>query len=129
MELNAGEIKKALKCCGNENGCQGCPRNYSDPYDTVDCRERLMRDAVSVIRELTEENGRLRAEVSVKKKLLDKCVDLEDKVRADTVKEMQNRIAQSIGTYTKESYVYVYAWFALIDKIAEEMLEGNNDNT
>ena len=88
-----------------------------------------MRDAASVIRELAEENGRLRAEVSVKKKLLDKCIDLEDKVRADTVMEMQNRIAQSIGTYTKESYVYVYAWFALIDKIAEEMLEGNNDNT
>lgn len=43
---------------------------------------------------------------------------------ADTLREMQNRLTQAIGTYTKESYVYIYAWFKLIDQIAEEIITG-----
>ena len=43
---------------------------------------------------------------------------------ADTLREMQNRLTQAIGTYTKESYVYVHAWFKLIDQIAEEIIKG-----
>ena len=43
---------------------------------------------------------------------------------ADTLSEFKNRLAQAIGTYTNESYVYVYAWFKLIDQIAEEIIGG-----
>lgn len=46
----------------------------------------------------------------------------------DTLREMQNRLTQAIGTYTKESYVYVYAWFKLIDQIVEEIIEGGDTN-
>ena len=48
-------------------------------------------------------------------------------VVADTLMELQNRLAQAIGTYTDKSFVYVLAMFKLIDKIAKEMLEGNNE--
>ena len=48
-------------------------------------------------------------------------------VRADTVREMQERIAQYIGTYTDKSFVYVSAMFKLIDRVAKEMLEGNDE--
>ena len=43
---------------------------------------------------------------------------------ADTLRELKNRLAQAIGTYTDKSLVYVYAWFKLIDQIAEEIIEG-----
>ena len=46
---------------------------------------------------------------------------------ADTVSELQNRLAKSIGTYTDKSFVYVNAWFKLIDQIAKEMIEGESD--
>ena len=59
MEFNAEQIKRVLEHCTNwavETGCKGCP------YDG-DCIEMdVMNDALSLIKELTEENERLRAE-------------------------------------------------------------------
>jgi hypothetical protein len=67
------------------------------------------------IKRLTEENERLKAEVSVKKKLLDKCVDLEDRVKADTVREFAERLkAICWGEIISPS---------TIDRIAKEILE------
>ena len=43
---------------------------------------------------------------------------------ADTVSEFKNRLTRAVGTYTNESFVYVHAWFKLIDQIAEEMIKG-----
>lgn len=63
---------------------------------------------------LAEENERLKAEVSVKKKLLDKCVDLEDRVKADTVREFAERLK---AICRREIIVP-----STIDRIAEEML-------
>lgn len=58
------------------------------------------------IKRLTEENERLKAEVSVKKKLLDKCVDLEDRVKDDTVKRFAEKLEitlmSRLVTATKE---------------------------
>ena len=130
MELNAGEIKKALKCCGDGsiNGCQGCPRNYSDPCETADCRERLMRDAISVIRELAEENGNLRASTIDYRNIPYIVAD----TRADTVRKMQERVKQAICDNTYPDFDKngkpVNIWKATtgydaIDQIAKEMLE------
>lgn len=49
---------------------------------------------------------------------------IKAEVRADTLQELRNRLIQCIGTYTNKSFVYVDAWFALIDQIVKEMVEG-----
>lgn len=43
-------------------------------------------------------------------------------VKADTVREMQTRLTQYIGTYTDKSFVYVSAMFKLVDQIAKELI-------
>jgi glucose-6-phosphate-specific signal transduction histidine kinase len=79
----------------------------------------LTLSALSLIKELTEENERLRAEVSVKKKLLDKCVDLEDKVKADTVRKMHSEIeARCI-----KGGIYPAFVARTIDQIAKEIID------
>ena len=84
-------------------------------------------------KELTEENERLKSvEFTcgfVKPHKVLECPIFDEIVRtkADTVREMQDRIAQYIGTYTDKSFVYVSAMFKLIDRVAKEMLEGNNE--
>ena len=116
MELNREQIIKALECCPEQEYCGDCP------YDN-ECMgmEFLILDALSLIKELTEENERLRAEVSVKKKLLYKCVDLEDRVKADTVRKMQERLKAKANE--NETFPYGgYIHFDDIDPIAKEML-------
>lgn len=116
--MERDDIIKALECCTEQDYCVLCPCDN-------ECigMESLMLDALSLIKELTEENGNLRASTIDYRNI----PNIVAEARADTVKEMKNRIAQKIGTYTKESYVYVHAWFKLIDKIAKEMLEGTAD--
>ena len=72
------------------------------------------------IKELTKENERLRAEVSVKKKLLDKSVDLEDKVKADTVRKMQERLGEHFVEHNEVKYGGGLV-HKVLDKIAKEM--------
>ena len=79
-------------------------------------------DIVDLVMELVAENERLKAEVSVKKKLLDKCVSIEDKARADIVHRMQSGI--------KEACIMGGIWPAFVagvvkgvgEKILEESL-------
>ena len=85
-------------------------------------------------KELTEENETLTLKVAayqVKDKLLsnqldDKCDMCIARERADTVRKMQDKLAQYIGTYTDKSFVYVKAMFKLIDRIAEEIINGSD---
>lgn len=169
------QIIKALECCTEQEYCVTCP--YA-----IECvgMESLILDALSLIKELTEdvervtkqcgkiivecderdaerlkqvaeltvenerlhascteferkcaslndENERLRAEVSVKKKLLDKCVDLEDKVKADTVRKMQERLKETL----KKNYPQRCGecFMERVDQIAKEMLEGEKGET
>lgn len=73
-------------------------------------------------KKLSEENERLRAEVSVKKKLLDKNVDIEDKVKADTVRKMQALLNDTKFKFGSDYYIYANN----VDIIAKEMLEGDD---
>lgn len=75
----------------------------------------LFKNTIALIKELTEENERLKAEVSVKKKLLDKCVDLDDMVKADTVREFANRLKAVCWSCIMTP--------STIDRIAKEILE------
>lgn len=139
MELNRDEIIKALECCSSSDGvsaCEsGCPY-WGGDYDTCPCIEEpnfIIKNALALINQLTEENERLIVTLKMNDApfpeglqiVHDFCEKGKRKARADTVREMQTRLAQYIGTYTEKSFVYVSAMFKLIDRIAKEMLEGN----
>lgn len=104
-------IIKALECCFSDGSCDGCP--YTE---RVDCRRELERNALSLIKELTEENERLRG-----------CVMSEEQVRnianetiqqgifiikADTVRKMQERFLKLLEKehrlYTPEDADYMF---------------------
>ena len=55
MKLNRDQIIKALECCSKDD-CDNCPNSFGN------CYSNLARDALSLIKELTEENERLRAD-------------------------------------------------------------------
>ena len=87
MELNRDEIIKALECCISLPLCDDCPRLPTN------CR--ILEDALALINQLAEENERLSAEVSVKKKLLDKA-----EVRIQCVEEENNQLKADICNAT-----------------------------
>ena len=57
MELNREQIIKALECCSSPSirDCQECPYNKIN-----DCFRLVYKNSLSLIKELTEENERLR---------------------------------------------------------------------
>ena len=57
MELNAEQIKKGLECCQKDD-CDNCPNTFGN------CYSNLAGHALSLIKELTEENERLNAELA-----------------------------------------------------------------
>ena len=60
MELNRDEIIKALECCTNaEQCCDDCIL-----LEDRNCGVHLLKNALALIKELTEENERLRAELA-----------------------------------------------------------------
>ena len=144
MELNAKDIIQAMECCyTDDNNCLNCP--YMNDYDSC---VGLSKNALALIEQLTEENNRLRGERDAyailkgeiatrncelqheNEELGKYCIELEGEVKqcvatkADILRDMQDRLAQYIGTYTDKSFVYVSAMFKLIDRIANEILEG-----
>ena len=62
MELNAEQIKKALECCLTPkcSNCMECPARQS--LTGTDCLGFVIGQTISLIKELTGENERLRAE-------------------------------------------------------------------
>ena len=48
-------------------------------------------------------------------------------VKADTVREMQERLAMRFGTYTEKDMTPIKELFLLIDQIAEEMIGGSTN--
>lgn len=94
MELNREQIVRDLeRCAANDKShCTKCVYFYR-AADSI-CVEYLLKDALALIRELTEENERLEAEVSVKRKLLDKCEERFSSIKADTVNKMYIEIKE-----------------------------------
>ena len=153
MELNREQIIKALECWAKN--FDGKVTDFKTLCEATLLIKKLIAENESLIEGveikvlpasellrimelekqvegLTEENERLRAEVSVKKKLLDKGVDLDDKVKADTVRKMQKRFAQAICDNTYPDFDKagkpINVWKAttgydVLDQIAKEMLE------
>jgi hypothetical protein len=128
MELNAEQIKKALEWLE----WLRCNARYSD--------EAEIELTISLIKELTEENDRLKALHTVDKeykfcnlvgdtliynKTLEDYNKLRADFRADTVRKMHSMIKERCikgGIYP--SFVE-----STIDQIEKEMLEGENEGS
>lgn len=129
MELNREQIIKALECISGELiKCKECAyfNNSSiEPYPI--CRERAANAAISIIKELTEENERLKSVeftcgfLKPHKVLECPIFDEIARAKADTVRKMQERLkAQKFTHKNFGELVYVED----IDQIAKEILEG-----
>lgn len=149
MEYNSEQIIKALECCikADFSDCAKCP------YIEADSCSQLTVDVIALIKELTEENERLRAEhddldimvkdLRLRNKELQKaneglaknCEELESElsecvqIKADTVRKMQEALEHRI--HSKLSYHGWYLKETVIAGIAKEILEGGatNDKT
>lgn len=63
MELKRDEIIKALECCKNFRDfcmCDECPYSKVELAYGESCTNRMAQDALSLIKELTEEVERLK---------------------------------------------------------------------
>ena len=125
MELKEREeIIKALECCSVWENCDGCPYRNSV---ALGCTSKMMRAALALIKELTEENERLHASCT---ELTQCCTKFEtlykieckrvDTVKADAVRKMQEKIL------AKSEYGTINISPGQLDQIAKEMLEENN---
>lgn len=151
------QIIKALEYCKNR-GCQeGCPRLCNKIPMEDDCRLDLMKDALALIKELTEkveayrqelgkvrvalnnanvdnkrltvEKKRLNSEVSVKKKLLVRCSDLVETIQANTVREFAERLKYTLCINNEENTEFFDYSYTLetIDEVANEILNKNTE--
>ena len=145
MELNAEQIKKALECCAN-NACTQC--YHKQEYECIDL---LASNALTLIKELTEENERLRklndegaecptchgigkidttnwltkhlSKEQIAKEKAEAVAEYHRELKADTVRKMQERIkAEKFHHKNFGDLVYL----ADIDRIAKEMIENDN---
>jgi uncharacterized small protein (DUF1192 family) len=134
MELNAEQVKKALECCHSHShkNCPNCPYDKQNGGEGKACFMLLMEHSLALIKsqerrigELTEENERLRAEVSVKKKLLDEAENRYNETAKrfykDGVNDMKSEIKKTLSAICKGEMGDLYR---MIDQIAKEMLEG-----
>lgn len=138
-ELNIGKVIKALECCADDNSCYngGCP--YKSDELTA-CTTKMSRDALTLIKELTEENKRLSAAVrtdivlcrargSGKTEFLRNNIRIRgDAIRADTVSEIKTRFAVRFGTYTDKDMTPITEVFRLLDQITKEIMEDTEND-
>ena len=146
MELNREEIVKALECCAtSQNLCEECPIDRAKKDDCI-CGQFLAQNALALItsqeqriKELTEENERLRVEndkyeaenhaefnkwlkleETTKRRHAELFKEAKIAVKEDTVRKMQNELKKTFSALCKGEMVDL---FRIIDQIAKEMLE------
>lgn len=119
------QIIKALECC-IEAQCENCC-NLGSWHEQWNCMTGIMRKALSLVKELTEENERLREEND---ELCDNIACLEiDKENAErrTVRQMKERIkeeAKSIYLLSDPPKIMLKIREDVLDQIAKEMVEN-----
>lgn len=125
--LNANEIIKAMECCYTPlaSDCNDCGyRGQSvENGDYISCSNRLMADALTLIKQLTEENERLRAEnvdcrlgFTLLEDAFQRLEKINEQTKSDTVRQMQERIKEYFP-YDADSGLYV-----VLDQIAKELI-------
>ena len=132
--MDRDQIINALGCCSERFGmCDECPYEEEE-Y----CEAEMRSDALALIRELIDENELLKAGISTEftcvfgtpHKVGDCPIDEEvAKAKADTVREMAERIKDAMNNVSRWSFhndpnEYFIIGKPFIDQIADEMLEG-----
>lgn len=115
MKLNREQIIKALECCTRQD-CDCCPFDKPNP----DCLVTLPENALTLIKELTEERERCLEALS---ELADNIGLLKDKAKADIVQKMQEKLKAELDEHY--SLYFQVLSGELIDRIAKEVLEEN----
>lgn len=128
------EIVKALECCVSgycfRDDCPLCERGGDD--DIKKCTTELAKNALALIKELAEENERLRTQVEMWKSTAYCEKDRGESTKADTVRKMQERVKSELNDccrYIWNNREYFIVGEELIDQIAKEMLECEDENT
>ena len=133
------EIVKGLECClcDTRNSNLDCD-TLGCPYYKLgeDCISNIMTDALTLIKELTEEIKTLeadyervyeQAEADIRGNMADggtSCHWCAEKTKADTVKRMQERLkAKSFRDVPVFGEPYSCVDFVIIDQVAKELLE------
>ena len=126
--LNAEQVKKALECCITDS-CISCP--YDDVGVYSQCVPTLLENALALInsqeqriKELTEENERLKTDLEIrnmKRASIFEIADAFDRGRTAGVRKMQERLHERFHDRVAYTRSYVHD---TIDQIAKEMLEG-----
>lgn len=116
------EIIKALECCSAEIStdlnCGKCPMSGK-----TDCMTFVYKESLTLIRELIEEIERLKKTryMAYPDGRLEMIPSIES-VRADTVREMQERLKDHLEKPEFPWDCYTVS-AEVVDRIAEEMLE------
>ena len=123
MELNRDDIIKALECC-SLGDCFPCP--YSKWK--AGCRDEMCGDALSLIKELTEENKRIQLKYKCTCDQVDSLKSILDydtkTITEDTVRKMQERLKAESFIVAPETNLGAVVLASDIDRVAEKMLEG-----
>lgn len=122
MELNREQVVKALEWCssGGRN-CMKCSEDERNPRLSKEgCMALQIRNALALVRELTEENERLNIDLEAMRGAANSYKMHYEAAKADTVRKMQERLAKLrvVGSYGVHCYLKDD-----IDQIAKEMLE------
>lgn len=147
MDCNREQIVKALVCCTrgrkskNDRPCLDCPYNEcnivggtSERQILGTCQGWLMKDAIALIRELTEENESLEAEnehldlvvegklkrIQSLERIVMKLTDKVASIKAKTVHKMHSEIKERCI----KGGIYPAFVARTIENVAKEMLEG-----
>ena len=115
-ELNAEQIIKALECCTHRPRCRECP------YTIKQC-ENVRKDALALIKELTEKNEKIGIDN------FNLICELS-RIRADAVRELQDELITFFNNDDMLKYNEVDAEYIneQITKIAKKVLEGGADD-
>lgn len=118
MELNREQIIKALEL--HSQAEMPCLRVC--PYGNLHyCGAEMAKDALALIKQLTEENERLSGKVAMYGEERKYHFEMSRKCIADTVREFAERVKDLIHPDADHSG---YEIRGLIDQIAKEMTEG-----
>lgn len=114
--MERDNIIKALECCITDS-CFSCPYDNVGVYSQ--CMPILLENALTLIKELTEENKRLEEKADRHLDNLKAVLDerSENTIVADTVRKMQERLKGKSEIVYGDRAVCV----EMIDEIAKEM--------
>ena len=100
MEFTKEEVMKALECCSGTTCKTSCPLS---PIREVNCGQLLINASLSLIKELTEENEKLNAEIADREMShINLYGEMQERIKhtkVDTVLKMQDLLKRTIHNY------------------------------